>query len=161
MGNVYGSSRVGDIQHLRAVVVASLGDGVRETTGRIDAPEENVDERISTFLSGKSSEYDGGDVRVVVERFHIDSAGGVENDGRVAALRGDGSDEGLSSVPESQVVSISHVAVDGDLQDDEVSVRDGKDESEGNQGKATKETSDEIEGNARRDDVRILLQSWN
>lgn len=81
MRDVDSAARVGDVEDLSAVVVSSLRDGVGESTGRIDSTEENVDEGVAAFLARKPSEDDGGDVRVVVERFHVDRSGGVKDDG--------------------------------------------------------------------------------
>lgn len=77
--------------------------------------EENVDERVSRFLTRKPSIDDGGDILVIVELFHIDGADGVQDNDRVGAVGGDVLDQSLPSVPQRQVVAVALVAVDGDL----------------------------------------------
>lgn len=104
------------VDHIgRAVITTSLTPGERSLSTRVDLAVEDVGDSIARFLAGNTSPDDGSHVLMLVPGLHQDGTDGVHDYDSVVALRGNGVDELITSIPQSEVVAVTLIAVENDV----------------------------------------------
>lgn len=106
-----------------AVRAASLTPGERSLSTRVDLAEEDVCDSIARLLTGDTSPNDGGNVLMLVPGLDQDSTDSVHDDDSVVALRSNGVDELVTSIPKGEVVAVTLIAIEDDVSLTSVGVR--------------------------------------
>lgn len=101
-----GARCVDDVDAPILSLLSPCEDGFR--TG-VRLTVEHVGDGVSGFLAGQAGPEESCDVRVVLECFDDDGAGGVQHDDGVGVDTRDMSDQFVAAVPEGQVISITLV----------------------------------------------------
>lgn len=107
-----------------AIVTASLTPCERSLSTRVDLAEEDVRNSIARLLTRDTSPDDSGDVLVLVPGLDQYGADGVHDDNGVVALGSNSVDELVTSIPKSEVVAVSLIAIKDNVSLASISVRE-------------------------------------
>lgn len=103
------------IKYIRGIILPRLRDRIHQLSTRVHTTKQHVHQSITGLLTGNTSVEDCGDVGMIDPGFHKDGACYVHDDDGVGAVGCSGVDEGFAAVPESEIVTVAGVAVDGDV----------------------------------------------
>lgn len=103
------------VSNISTEVFAGLAPGEDGLGLRVDFAVEHVRDCVSGFLARKTGPEDRGDIRILFESFDDDGTDGVQDNDGVGVDGGNIGDQSIATAPKCEVVSISFVAVNGDV----------------------------------------------
>jgi len=106
---------VGLVDQVRTVLSCGAADSERKLATGVLTAVQDIGDSVTGLLARKTGPEDSGDVLVVVEAVNKDRADRVNDNNGVVAQRGDVLDQSLTTLPKSEIVAVTSVAINGDV----------------------------------------------
>lgn len=116
---------VNGVKHISTIVGTGVAKSERKLCAGVDTTVQDISNGVAGLLTRHTSPEDSGDIRVVLVRADLESTGRMDHENSVVAVSGNVGNDGLDTLPESQVLAVTKVLVFLDVAFTRVSV--GKD----------------------------------
>ena len=114
------------VHYVGAPVSTSLAPGEGCLCLWVDFAIEHVGDCVAGFLTRETGPENCGDIWVVLEGFHDDRANRVQDNNGVGVDRCNMGDQGITVLPQCEVVSVSFVAINGQVTFTRVGIGENK-----------------------------------